>query len=255
MERASIRGVTGLVVAARYLTIVPLPGKAPERAGAIGRAAVWFPVIGLGMGAVLVAAERATAMLFPSLLAGLLTVTVWKLLTGGLHLDGLADCLDGLAGRDAEHRLAIMRDSRIGAFGAIGLILLLLLEIVAVAELAPGVRSQTLLVLPAIARATPPLLTGLFPSARPEGLGAAFGASVGRWAAPIALAIALVLALAALRTLGAAVFAVAVLSALALARFLAARLGGITGDVLGAAVEIAELTGLLTVSAWSHLLR
>jgi adenosylcobinamide-GDP ribazoletransferase len=253
VERASIRGVTGLVVAARYLTIVPLPGKAPEGAGAIGRAAVWFPVIGLGMGAVLVGVERAATMLFPSLLAGLLTVTVWKLLTGGLHLDGLADCLDGLAGRDAEHRLAIMRDSRIGAFGAIGLILLLLLEIVAVGELAPGVRSQALLVLPAIARATPPLLVGLFPSARREGLGAAFGSSVGRWAAPIALAIALVFALAALRAVGAVVLAVAVLSALALARFFAARVGGITGDVLGAAIEAAELAGLLTVSAWSHL--
>lgn len=245
--------MTGLVVAARYLTIVPLPGKAPEGAGAIGRAAVWFPVIGLGMGAVLVGVERAATMLFPSLLAGLLTVTVWKLLTGGLHLDGLADCLDGLAGRDAEHRLAIMRDSRIGAFGAIGLILLLLLEIVAVGELAPGVRSQALLVLPAIARATPPLLVGLFPSARREGLGAAFGSSVGRWAAPIALAIALVFALAALRAVGAVVLAVAVLSALALARFFAARVGGITGDVLGAAIEAAELAGLLTVSAWSHL--
>lgn len=207
------------------------------------------------MGAVLVGVERVTAMLFPSLLAGLLTVTVWKLLTGGLHLDGLADCLDGLAGRDAEHRLAIMHDSRIGAFGAIGLILLLLLEIVAVAELAPGARSQALLVLPAIARATPPLLVGLFPSARREGLGAAFGASVGRWAAPIALAIALVLALAVLRAVGAVVFAVAVLSALALARFFAARVGGITGDVLGAAIEVAELAGLLTVSARSHLVR
>ena len=207
------------------------------------------------MGVVLVGVERATAMLFPSLLAGLLTVTVWKLLTGGLHLDGLADCLDGLAGRDAEHRLAIMRDSRIGAFGAIGLILLLLLEIVAVAELAPGVRSQALLVLPAIARATPPLLVGLFPLARPEGLGAAFGASVGRWAAPIALAIGLALALAALRAVGVVVFAVSVVSALALARFFAARVRGITGDVLGAAIEVAELAGLLTVSAWSHLVR
>jgi adenosylcobinamide-GDP ribazoletransferase len=247
--------VTGLVVAARYLTIVPLPGVAPERAAAIGRAAVWFPVIGLGLGAVLVAVDRAVAMLFPSLLAGLLTVTVWKLLTGGLHLDGLADCLDSLAGRDAEHRLAIMRDSRIGAFGAIGLVLLLLLEIVAVAELPPGARSRGLLVLPGIARATPPLLVGLFSPARPEGLGAAFGTSVGRWAAPIALAIALLVALAALQAVGAVVFTVSVLSALALARFFAARIAGITGDVLGAAIEVAELAGLLTVSAWSHLVR
>src|SRR5436309_1201627 len=109
-------------------------------AQSLGRAAGWFPVVGLGLGLVLVGVERVTSVLFPSLLAALLTVTAWKVLTGGLHLDGLADCLDGLVGRDAEHRLSIMRDSRIGAFGAIGLILFLLLEIAAVAELPAGLR-------------------------------------------------------------------------------------------------------------------
>ena len=247
--------MTGLVVAARYLTIVPLPGVVPGRADSLGRAAVWFPAIGLGLGAVLVGAERVTAVLFPSLLAALLTVTAWKLLTGGLHLDGLADCLDGLAGRDAEHRLAIMRDSRIGAFGAIGLILFLLLEVVAVAELPSGVRARALLVVPVIARATPPLLVRLFPAAKSEGLGAAFGASVSGWAVPTALAIALVVALAALHAVAVPVFTISVLSALALTRFFAARVSGITGDVLGAGIEVAELAGLLTVSAWSHLVR
>jgi adenosylcobinamide-GDP ribazoletransferase len=132
--------VTGLVVAARYLTIVPLPGPARPSADALGRAAPWFPVIGLGIGLILAIVDRVTQVFFPLLLAGLLTVTVWKLLTGGLHLDGLADCLDSLGGRDPEQRLAIMSDSRIGAFGALGLILLLLLEIAAVSELPPGVR-------------------------------------------------------------------------------------------------------------------
>src|SRR2546422_10360486 len=108
----------------------------------LGSAAVWFPVIGVGLGAVLVAADLVASSLFPALLSALLTVTAWKLLTGGLHLDGLADCLDGLLGHDAEQRLAIMRDSRIGAFGAIGLILFLLLEVVAVAGLPSGVRAR-----------------------------------------------------------------------------------------------------------------
>ena len=67
-------------------------------------------------------------------------MTLWKLLTGGLHFDGPADCLDGLVGRDSVDRLRIMRDSRIGAFGAIGLILFLLLEVAAVSELTPAAR-------------------------------------------------------------------------------------------------------------------
>jgi adenosylcobinamide-GDP ribazoletransferase len=245
--------VTGLVVAARYLTIVPIPGPRRSRAAALGRSAPWFPVIGLGIGVVLAVADRATQVIFPLLLAGLLTVTIWKLLTGGLHLDGLADCLDGLGGRDAEHRLAIMRDSRIGAFGALGLILLLLLEIAALTEMPSGVRARALLVVPTVARATPPLLARLFSPAKQDGQGAAFGAGVGVLAAPIALSVALVVASAALRGLGIVVLIVSVVSALVLTRFFAMRVSGITGDVLGAAIEIAELAGLLTVSAWSHL--
>jgi len=247
--------VTGLVAAARYLTIVPIPGARPGRANAFSGAAVWFPVVGLGLGVVLAGVDRITGLIFPSLLAALLTVTAWKLVTGGLHLDGLADSLDGLAGRDPAHRLAIMRDSRIGAFGAMGLILVLLLEIVAVSELPPGLRGRTLLVVPVIARATPPLLARLFRPARSEGSGAAFSASVEWWAVPVALAIALAVTLAALQGLGALVFALSVACAVAVAWFIVTRVSGITGDVLGAAIEVGELAGLLTVSAWSHLAR
>jgi len=247
--------VTGLVVAARYLTIVPFPGRMRSSAAALGHSAPWFPVIGLGIGVILTTTDHIAQVFFPLLLAGLITVTVWKLLTGGLHLDGLADCLDGLGGRDVEHRLAIMRDSRIGAFGALGLILVLLLEIAAVTEMPPTLRARALLVAPAVARATPPLLARLFRPARHDGQGAAFGAGLGALAAPIALSIALVAAIAALRVLGLAVFAVSVSGALVATWFFAARVSGITGDVLGAAIEIAELAGLLTVSAWSHLER
>ena len=94
--------MTGLALAVRFLTIVPLPGRTAHDVDALGRAAVWFPVVGLGIGFVLVGVERVTSVLFPSLLAALLTVTAWKVLTGGLHLDGLADCLDGLVLRGEE---------------------------------------------------------------------------------------------------------------------------------------------------------
>jgi len=244
--------VSGLVVAARYLTIVPIPGRRNERFDQLGRAAPWFPVVGLGIGVMLVVVERVTRLVFPPLLGALLIVTAWKLATGGLHLDGLADCLDGLVGRDPAHRLAIMHDSRIGAFGAVGLILFLLLEIAALSELAPTWRWRVLLVTPALARATPPVLARLFPSARTEGHGAAFRASLSRGGPPIAIVAGLVIAVSVLGAFGVVVAAAALASALALGAFLSRRLGGITGDVLGAAIEAAELTVLLTVSAWLH---
>ncbi|HEV8641830.1 MAG TPA: adenosylcobinamide-GDP ribazoletransferase [Methylomirabilota bacterium] len=243
----------GLLLAARYLTIVPVGGGRPHEQGAsLGGAAPWFPAVGLGIGLVVVATERVTAWLFPMLLAALLTVTVWKLLTGGLHLDGLADCLDGLAGHDAGQRLRIMSDSRIGAFGAMGLILFLLLEIAAVAELPAPVRWRALLATPAIARATPALLARCFPAARVDGHGAAFRAGVQSRAVVLALVLAGLIAAGALGLLGLAALVVACLGTLGLGRFLTVRLGGITGDVLGAAVEAAELIVLLTVSAWTH---
>jgi adenosylcobinamide-GDP ribazoletransferase len=244
--------LSSLGLAVRYLTILPLPGRRHAGVGDLGAAAAWFPVVGLGIGVILVAVGWLTSRVFPPLLAALLTVTCWKLITGGLHLDGLADCLDGIGGRDPEHRLAIMRDSRIGAMGAIGLILFLLLEITALSELPAAVRPHALLAAPVIARAMPALLGRLLPAARREGLGAAFQASLPRRAPPLALAVAL--AVAALALGGAGVVAVAVASGLCLllARFFARRLGGMTGDVFGGSIEAAELAALLTVSAWVH---
>jgi adenosylcobinamide-GDP ribazoletransferase len=244
--------VRGLVVAARYLTIVPLPGRGDARAEALGRSAAWFPVVGLGIGLAVAGAHVLGARLFPPLLAALLTVTAWKLLTGGLHLDGLADCLDGLAGRDPQHRLAIMRDSRIGAFGAVGLILFLFLEIAAVAEIAEPLRWRVLVVAPAVARALPVVVAHLCPPGRREGHGAAFQAGLSPVAVPVALAVAVAAALAGLGTAGAVALAAAGLAGLGAARFMAGRLGGVTGDVLGATVEVGELTVLLVTSAWTR---
>lgn len=243
--------MNGVVQAARYLTIVPVGGG--DFGAPTGRAVVWFPAIGLLIGAILVVVDRVTAWAFPMLLAALLTVTAWKLLTGGLHLDGLADCLDALGGHDAAHRLTIMRDSRIGAFGAIGLILFLLMELAALAELAPAPRWRALLVAPVVARAMPALLARRFPSARSDGHGARFQADVRRRSVAVAFVGAFVLAVAVLGAAGIVAVAAAVLVGVAVGRFMSARLGGVTGDVFGAAVELAELAVLLSVSAWTHV--
>lgn len=244
--------MSGLVLAIRYLTILPLPGHgdALVRPDRLGRAAPWFPVAGLALGSVLVAVDTLATHVFMPLLSAVLTVSVWKLLTGGLHLDGVADCLDGLMGRDREHRLAIMRDSRVGTFGAAGLVLLLLSEVAALAEIPPPIRWRVLLTAPAIARALPPALARLLAPARAEGQGAAFVAAVGGLAAPLAVAVALIAAVAVLGNAGLAATALSVLVAAGSAWFVARRLGGVTGDVLGAAVEVAELTVMLTVTAW-----
>ena len=240
----------GLVLAIRYLTILPVPGGRDNPPGGLGGASAWFPVVGVGLGALLVLVDHLTARMFPPWVSAVLTVVVWKAATGGLHLDGLADCLDGLAGRDREHRLAIMRDSRIGTFAAVGLVLFLMLEVVAVAEVPHSVRWRVLLAAPTIARATPPVLGRLFGPARSDGQGAAFVAGVGVLGAGLAVMVALLTAFVTLGAAGIAATMLAVLVIWAGATFLSLRLGGLTGDVIGAAVEGAELVVVLTVLAW-----
>ena len=93
-----------LILVLHFLTIVPVPGREAGGPSALGRAAWWFPVVGLLLGSTLAIAARAADALFPPLVAAALLVTGWKVATGGIHLDGLADCLDGLAGRDPVHR-------------------------------------------------------------------------------------------------------------------------------------------------------
>jgi len=242
--------VSGLLLAVRYLTIVPLFDPGATSREALGRAAGWFPVVGAMLGLALAATDWLTTRLFPSLLAALLTVTVWKFFTGGLHLDGLADCLDGLMGHDRERRLAIMRDSRIGTFGAVGLILMLMLQIVAIADLPALARWRVLVLAPAVARATPALVARLFPPARAEGQGAAFVAGVGPRQLASALAVAGLVAGLTLGRVGVIAAAVAWLAAVVVAGLIARRLGGVTGDVFGAAVESAELAAALLVVAW-----
>jgi adenosylcobinamide-GDP ribazoletransferase len=234
----------------RFLTIIPIPGTGLTGNAALGRASGWFPVVGLGLGFVLAAADRALGFLFPPLLSSLLVLTLWKFLTGGIHLDGLADCLDGLAGSGPEHSLSIMRDSRVGVFGVVGLILFLLLTLAALSELSSALRGRALLLAPMAGRLTPILLARSYGAATPDsGYGSDFVRSVKRSALAIGGAFVLVAAALILWPWGPLAAAVGLIAAWLWAAFLSRRLGGLTGDVLGGGVELAELAVLLTVVA------
>jgi adenosylcobinamide-GDP ribazoletransferase len=222
-----------------------LPIRLPEdwSAGDNGRASIWYPFVGLILGGITWLAWKAAMSLFPSWVAGVLTLIVWVVLTGGLHLDGLADCCDGLlASTSAERRLEIMKDPHVGAFGVIGLILVLLLKAATLMSLT-SVSSPGILLAASLARWCI-LPAGLLPQARPSGMGADFALGFRRsfllWGALIPLLIALLLGvrgfIATAAGLGAAV------CILWLAR---SRIGGVTGDVFGMIVEIVEVTVLV----------
>lgn len=229
-----------LRIAFGLMTILPFRLPDDWSAGDSGRASVWYPLVGLVIGALTWLAWTGAMLLFPPLVAGVIALVVWVALTGGLHLDGLADCCDGLlASTPAERRLEIMKDPHVGAFGVTGLILVLLLKAAALTS----VSSLGILLATSFARWCI-LVAGLLPLARPSGMGADFAAGFRRlfllWGAILPLGIAFLLGargvLSALAGLGAA----------ALILWLAkSRIGGVTGDVFGMLVEVVETVVLL----------
>jgi adenosylcobinamide-GDP ribazoletransferase len=240
------RLLADLRLALAFLTRLPASREVPAP-GRLAEAAYAFPIAGLAVGALaglayLLAWELG---LYP-LLAAVLAVAVQVWLTRGLHEDGLADLADGLAGASPEARLAIMRDSRIGSFGALALGLALALRVTAVAEIAdPGLVLATLAAAGAASRALMAVVLCALPPARTDGLGLAAGRP-RRDVATSALAIA---ALSGLLLLpwqailaGSLAAAVAAAAVGGLAR---RRLGGQTGDVLGAAQQAGEIAFLL----------
>lgn len=247
-------GISELITAVRFLTIVPVSGPAIGGPENLGRAAGWFPLVGLGLGAVLALEERLLSVLFPPALAALLVLVTWKLLTGGIHLDGLADSLDGLAGRDSAERLAIMRDSRVGVFGAFGLLLALLAGFVALTQLSALARSRALLLAPAVGRLAPLLLARTcLPASPGEGLGSAFMNGVTRRALAIGAVSVAVGAGVILWPWGLVAAPAGLALSLAVAGFFSRRLGGLSGDGLGAGIEVAELGVLLAAASLHHL--
>ncbi len=237
-----------LLRAVGLLTVLPVRTLTDEVASP-GRAMAFYPLVGGLIGGLLAGLAwllgRAGLAEIAPLLPPALILAAWAGLTGALHLDGWADCCDALfVPVSRERRLEIMKDPRLGGFGAAGLILLLLVKL---AALDGVLRSPTALLIlvaaPALARWAAVIAARAYPSARPGGMGDYFRRGVGRRELLIATITAAVVA-ASLLWRGALLWGAASLALLALAGLARARLGGLTGDVYGAIIELAETAAL-----------
>lgn len=237
-------------IALQFLTIIPLPFSPRCEERDLGRSMALFPLVGLTLGLLLAGAQWLLDPLLPSAVGDLILVALLALLTGGLHLDGLADVCDGLAARGGRERfLEVMRDSRIGAVGAVGLLLLLMLKYQALSAMAPEWKLGSLVLFPCVARCSQVLMTVGARRARQDGLGAAFINGAGGAQLAIALPVTLAIAYLALSWQG-VVAAVAVSLFTGLCRgYFQRRLGGITGDVIGCVSELGEVGCLLALLA------
>jgi adenosylcobinamide-GDP ribazoletransferase len=228
------------------LTTLPVRPSTAPTAGEVGRAAVWFPLVGALLGSLIWLAWAGAHRLWPPAVAAVLALLLWIGLTGGLHLDGLADCGDALpAPVSRERRLDILQDPRLGTFGALALIGVLLLKTTLLMALTPA-RGLALVLATALARwCVLPL--GLGRLARSEGMAADFALGLSPRSLAPAAVVPLLLA-AALGWRG----PITVLAGLAvtagIVRLAHRRLGGVTGDVMGLTVELVETVVLLVTA-------
>ncbi len=242
--RAEARGLAGAVA---FLTRVPVGRWIAFDGADVARGGMFFPLVGAGIGAAVGGIADGLDGSLTSVLAATIGVAVGAVLTGALHVDALADTADALGAWTRERALEIMRDHAIGAYGAVALALALLAKVAAIAALATGGHALRFAVCAAAAgRVVPVALSAALPYARAgEGLGRVLaGGSWARVVVAAAIAAGFCVWLHALVLLAAAA-GVAIVVGIGAQRWL----GGVTGDVLGASAELAELAALVVAVA------
>lgn len=236
-------------IALQFLTRLPVTLAGMPTPEQIGRSLLFYPLVGLFIGLLLLAAQHLlgdTAIL----LRAALLLTLWVAISGGLHLDGLADSADAWVGGfgDRQRTLDIMKDPRSGPIAVVVLVLLLLLKFAALVALLQNGSGWLLVLLPWLSRSLLPLLFLSTPYVRAGGLGQALAEHLPRrpliWVLVVhGVAMLLWFGFSALLALlvAAAVFCY-------LRRLMCKRLGGTTGDTAGALVEVVECAVLVALA-------
>lgn len=234
-----------LVAAVQFLTVIPLGRKSCDPSALAGSSG-YFPVVGLLLGFLLVGLARVCAWIgCPPFAAHTVTIVALIILTGGLHLDGLSDTCDGFASsREKERILEVMRDSHAGVMGVLGVVCVILLKIAFLGSLAASDTAPALLLMCVLSRWSLAGSIYLFPYARPEGKVRVFRAGITRKSVLIATAVALLAAAVFAGARGIALALAVAAGALLFNAYVRRRIGGITGDTLGACNELMEIVVL-----------
>ena len=237
------------MIAVQVLTCFPVRLKKKPVAEECRRSMIFFPVIGLILGALLVGVEYLLAFILPGSLVKLILVGLLVIFTGGLHLDGLADTVDALSARiGKEESLRIMKDSTIGPMGVIAILGCLAIKYVILLEFFAPRLYAILLFFPLVGRMAMVTVSQFFPYARQSGTGKAFIGKGGVQETIIAGIISVLISGLLLRLRGLSVLLVAVLIALIVGRYCVKKFGGLTGDNLGLINELGEIVALVGVT-------
>jgi adenosylcobinamide-GDP ribazoletransferase len=246
--------IKNLINAVQFLTIFTVNKKHQVEEGSLARSMLYFPVIGFLIGFLLVNADKAmTLAALPQTIVNLLLIALSVLVTRAIHIDGLADTLDGLmGGYDHSSRLAIMKDSRLGTAGALGIFFVLFIKYVSLNNLFESEKVAALLTAPVLARWSQTLMVFKANYGREDGIGRSFVGHLraSSLIAATAVAIGLSAFVVVRQDTRSVILIFSLLSCVVLMTFLGRwffvrKLGGVTGDAIGAVSEMNEVLVLL----------
>jgi adenosylcobinamide-GDP ribazoletransferase len=232
-------------VALQFLTVIPSPFRRWPEPRQVTASLSYFPVVAVIIGGIIFLADWGLSAVFSPYVSAALTLAVWVLLSGALHLDGLVDSCDGLAGGTPAQRLRIMADSRVGAYGIIGVCIVLLIKYAALVSLPETLRLEALLLVPMLGVWAMVFALFLFPYARKEGLGRHFKAGANGYRFALVTLLTLAAAFGLARWQGVIMMAITGLITLGMGYFFKLRLRGLTGDSYGAIKEVSEAIALV----------
>jgi len=240
------------LAAIQFLTLCPLPSTLKIDERDLGRSLPYFPVVGIIIGAAAASLDYGLGHILPPPVVSTLTVIFLLAASGALHMDGLADTADGFfSSRPRERILEIMRDSRTGPMGVIAIVCVLILKVTLLAAVPQPARWWVLLLTPLAGRCILLVNMAVIPYARTEGgLGAIFYAHCSRLHLVWALLALVVAGLLAGGWPGLTVGLTSFVFGLLFAAYVYYKIGGATGDTLGAACELTELIPALVCVIW-----
>lgn len=240
----------GALIALEFLTPLRLRRVQTYEDRTFAEALGWYPFIGLLIGLCLCALDRGLSELLPPVPTAVLLVAFLALASGGLHLDGIADTADGMAVQgDRARRLGVMSEGNTGPAGVMALLFILMAEWAAIVSLDGTIRGPALIIAPALGRWAVVPVGLIFKPARPRGLGHAMQTAMLPIAAPLATVIGAGAAIVLFGVAGIILIIAATVAALLIAALAARMLDGVTGDVFGAAIEVAQVVVWLSLVA------
>jgi adenosylcobinamide-GDP ribazoletransferase len=237
-----------LLLALQFLTVIPVKIKNIDESK-IPEALIYFPFVGLFLGLILLGINNLLSILsFEPFLINIILVILLISLTGGIHLDGLADTADAfLSRKHKEEMLKIMQDSHIGVMGVLSLISVLLLKIAFLSSVSISLKTISLLLMCILSRWALVFAMYLFPYARQQGKAKIFIQGMNLKIFFLATVITLVCTLLIWQLKGLLVIVIITMSTYIIGKFITHRIGGITGDTLGAINELTEVIILFSV--------